>query len=109
MEQFKPLVRNAGDPEQVKRAGLKQSVARRAELKELVGLLEQPAFRKFYWRVLTHCKVFESVWRQSAEIHYLAGKQDVGHMLVAELTQANPTALILMMQEHNTEALNTDE
>src|SRR4051812_36184885 len=95
-------VRNAADREQVEKAGQRDRYRNQAERKELAGLLELPAFRNWYWRMLTYCKVFESIADPPDRIHYQAGRQDTGHFLLSELVETDPTALIRMMQHHST-------
>lgn len=57
------------------------------------------AGREVLWRILGSCKVFGSVWEPSAKIHYNAGKQDVGHWLMAEIVRADENILFKMMTE----------
>lgn len=90
---------NAGDEEQVKKAVSRDKARRDIELSDLKFLLQTPQGRRFIWRVLTHCKVFGSVWTSSAQIHYFSGQQDVGHFLMAEVCAANEDAFLQMMKE----------
>lgn len=99
----KPLVQNAGDPKQVEEARKTQQFRREDELNDLRYLLSQPQFRRFVWRMIKFCRVFESIWHQSAQIHYNSGQQDVGHFITAEIVEAEPNALISMMQENKKE------
>jgi hypothetical protein len=92
-------VRNAADESQVKRASDKQENERDFELSDLQFVMSSPAGRRFVWRMLGHCKVFETVWDNSARIHYNAGKQDIGHWLMAEVGAADEDSLFLMMKE----------
>ena len=43
--------------------------------------------------------MFSSIWRQSAEIHYLAGKQDIGHEIQANIVRVCPDLYLLMQRE----------
>lgn len=95
----KSLVKNAADFEQVKSAGKRENFDRKKELDDLRAILSIKEGRRFLWRLLTHCKVFESIWRQSAEIHYLSGKQDTGHFLMSEITEAGEELFFTMMRE----------
>ncbi len=94
-----PIVRNAADPEQVKEGREKEKFGRMLELDDIRKILATDYGRRFVWRLLGKAGVFESVWRQSAEIHYLAGKQDFGHFIMGEVVESNPDALVLMMKE----------
>lgn len=92
-------VRNAADPEQVKKAGEKDVSRREQELNDIEFILSTAQGKRFLWRLMGHCSTFESIWEPSAKIHYLSGKQDVGHFLMAEIVEARPDALIEMMKE----------
>lgn len=94
-----PLVKNAADPKQVKEAKKSEKFKRRDELDDIRFLLQFKQFRRFIWRVLQFCNVFSSIWRPSAEIHHLSGKQDTGHFVMGEVTEASPDAFLMMMKE----------
>lgn len=95
----KTLVKNAADEGQVKSASQKVKMKRDEELRDLRVVLSTIEGRRFVWKLLSHCKVFESVWHPSALIHHNSGKQDVGHFVMAEVVEANEKALLQMMQE----------
>ena len=97
------MVKNAADKKQVKRAGGKEDYKRRRELNDLASILQDQQVRRFLWRLICECKTFESIWRCSAEIHYLAGRQDLGHFLMSEIEEADQNALFKMMQEEKEE------
>lgn len=92
-------VKNAADPEQVKRAKLRDEWDAKNALIDLQGVLATPAGRRVMWRLLEHCKVFESIWHPSALIHANAGRQDVGHFIMAQIAQADERAFATMMME----------
>jgi hypothetical protein len=93
------LVQNAADAEQVER-GARLQARRRAQARaDLRAVLATAEGRRVLWRLLEHCGVFESIWHPSAEIHYRAGRQDVGHWLMAEISEADDEALMRMFQE----------
>lgn len=94
-----PLVKNAADRKQVDRARHTERFTRKNELDDIKFLLAIPQFRRFIWRALKFCNVFSSIWRPSAEIHHLSGKQDTGHWIMAEVTEADPDAFLQMMKE----------
>jgi hypothetical protein len=99
----KALTQNAADGEQVRTARKKEKFSRESELKDLRELLALPAGRRFLWRLLGECKTFESIFSQSSMIYYSSGKQDVGHFLLAEISEAQPEALLSLMQDAATE------
>ena len=94
------LVRNAADATQVQAARKKEHHVRTQELLDMRELLKTLAGRRFLWRLLSRCRVLESIWEGSARIHYNAGQQDIGHFIMGEITEADAGAFIMMMQEN---------
>lgn len=99
-EEKKAYVKNASDPEQVREAEKKVKFDRKQELDDIKFLLSSIQGRRFIWRLLTHCRVFESIWHPSALIHHNSGMQDVGHFIQAEIVAAEPEAYVKMMMEN---------
>lgn len=98
------FVHNAADAGQVREARRKEKDQRRNELRDIVHLLKDPVFRRFAWRMLGFCGLNQSVVRGSTDpvqLGYNSGKQDVAHFLLSEITQAQPEAFLLMMQENH--------
>jgi len=87
------------DEEQVKLNQEEAAKIRKQELEDIRVILKTKEGRRFIWRLLSHCKVFNSIWSPSASIHYLAGKQDVGHFVLNEVTAADDDSLLKMMRE----------
>lgn len=94
------MVANAADKKQVdeaKRLERDQVITAKQDMQELLKL---PAFRRFIWRTIAHCGVFESTYSDSQALaSHLSGRQDVGHYLLAEITQAQPEVLADLMRE----------
>lgn len=91
--------RNAADEEIVKKARSDEQRIRDQELNELRYVLASKQGRNVLWRLLSHCRAFNSIWEPSARIHYNAGQQDVGHFILAEISKANEEALFQMMKD----------
>ena len=96
------LVKNAGDVKQIKRAAKKEDQIKREQENDVRYMLNDRRGRRFVWRMLTHAGVYNSIWVQSAEIHYKAGKQDFGHWLMAQVLEASEDAYTLMVKENRT-------
>lgn len=96
---MKTLIKNASDEQQINEAAEKIKLQSLNELESLKHILAQKQGRQIVWKWIKHCKVFESIYDQSARIHYNAGKQDVGHFLLSEVIRADKNAYLLMMQE----------
>lgn len=93
------LVKNAADPNQVRNA---ERIERRRERDRLAALratLDSPAGRAALMDILEDCGVFRSIWHPSAQIHYNAGQQDLGHQLQARIIAASEEHYELMERE----------
>lgn len=93
------MVRNAADPQQVKRAARKEQDAATRRLENLVGVMSTEIGRAVMWDLLERAGVFRSIWHPSAEIHYRAGRQDYGHELQALILEADEDLYDLMARE----------
>jgi hypothetical protein len=96
----KVAVKNAADEKQVKAAKDKELRGRELEMQDMANVLATPSGRRLVWRLLKHCRVFETIWHNSALIHYNAGMQDVGHFILAEINDADPDSLLRMIKEN---------
>jgi hypothetical protein len=92
-------VRNVADPEQIQRAGKKVKRDREDQLNDIRSLLNTDYGRRFLWRYVTKCRVFQSVWDPGVAMHYNEGQRNVGLSMLADITEADPTALVSMMEE----------
>lgn len=99
----KSFVKNAADPNQVKSGKQKEKFLEERDLNDLRGVLQSRYGRRFLWRMIGYCGAYRSIWRMSAEIHYLAGMQDVGHFLIKQIEKADPKAYVQMIQENQQE------
>lgn len=97
---MKTMVKNAADEEQVKTAERQERYDRKKELADMRLILETDHGRRFVWRYLEACHVFGSVFNNSGSVTYFnEGRRDVGLKLMADVTEANDEALIVMMRE----------
>jgi L-amino acid N-acyltransferase YncA len=95
--------RNAADQRQTRFAErLERDRARRWEAELDAVMATQPG-RAVMWALVRRAGVYESVWRPSAEIHYLAGRQDFGKELLAELLRICPDKYLTMESEARAE------
>lgn len=98
----KPLVTDAADKKQIKNAEQKEKIIRDQELSDIAKIGATVEGKRFFWRLLGRCRTFETIWENSARIHYNAGQQDLGHFLMAEIVEANKEILFQMMTENKT-------
>lgn len=93
------LVKNAGDEGQVAKAAKEEKNAELRFKEDMATVLSSKQGRRVIWRLLEECKVFNSVWDPTERIRYLVGKQDLGHQVLAWVTNCSEDALLMMMKE----------
>lgn len=93
------LTRNAADPQQVRRAARKERRRQETLTAAIAVVMGTEAGRLVFWELLSRCGIYGSIWTPSAEIHYRAGKQDMGHEIQALLLQASEDLYDLMARE----------
>lgn len=92
-------VRNAADPNQVRRAARRQQRLEALEHAAVKAVMSTEAGRLVMWSLLERCGIYASVWTPSAEIHYRAGKQDMGHEIQALILEVDEDLYDLMARE----------
>lgn len=98
---MKQETKNAANETQVEKAKTADEKERELELADLRFLLGAPQGRRFVWRILRHCRVFNSVFNNSGSVtYYHSGMQDVGHFIQAEVIEAKKEAYFEMMREN---------
>lgn len=93
------FVKNAADPQQVRNAERMERRRDRDRALALRGALETPSGRAALMDILEDCGIFRSIWHPSAQIHYNAGQQDVGHKLQARIIEASEEHYEIMERE----------
>lgn len=101
---IKALVGNAADPEQVKEAEGKERFEVKEQVKDLRFLLSTPQGKRFIWRALEQCSVFKGGFAAPDQLMFREGERNIGTWLLAQITEANPHALIEMMKEREKDA-----
>lgn len=96
MNNTKPLVKNAADESQVRQAEVKMKLLDEKNFNDLKFILDSDQGRRFMWRVLSECGVFQTSFRTSSEIYYLEGRRSIGLKLLAEIMDCDPQAYIKM-------------
>jgi hypothetical protein len=92
--------RNAADEKGLKRDAATERYSREKYLNDIRQVLGTPSGCRFVWSLLEKCKTFNSVWEPSARIHYNAGKQDLGHEIMAEIAEADEILLFNLMKDN---------
>lgn len=96
-----PLVRNAANKEQVQDAQMKVKLQKEREVADLNALLKSPEARRFIWRILKMCGMYESSYTGSgSDTFFREGKRQIGLNILAEVTTVDPNAFLQMMKEN---------
>jgi len=76
----------------------KYLAAQRIDLK---FVLSHPQGRRFVWRLMKECKVFQSVWDQNlAVMNFKEGHRNVGLLLINWLNEVDPAVLYHIAMEN---------
>lgn len=71
------------------------------ELNDLRYVLNDPAGRRFLYRMLGKWGLFKSSWALSAQIHFNEGVRNCSLELLSEICDASKDAFLLMMKENH--------
>lgn len=78
----------------------RQQIQRDKEMNDLRWVLSDPRGRRFIWRLIGWCKVFESIFDPSgSKAFYNSGRQDIGHRVQLEVCEADQNRYYEMMTE----------
>lgn len=95
----KPLVQNAADESQVAKATKHEKNDENRFREDMQTVLSSKQGRRILWRLIEECRVFESIYDPGNRVYYLAGRRDVGAMVMSWITNTSEDALIMMMKE----------
>jgi len=99
MQKNKALVGNAADKQQVSDAKSKEKRTHDRDIEDIKNVLSSRSGRRFYWRLLSFCGVFESSFTGNSQTFFLEGKRTVGLKMLDDLNRAQPDAYVTMMKE----------
>ena len=100
------IVKNAADPEQVRKAKQKVESLNDRRLNDVREVLNNKRGRRFIWELLEFCGVFKTSLADEHVIFYNEGQRNVGLKLLADINEAAPEAYIVMLNESKQEDLN---
>lgn len=91
---------NAADPKAVKERGRKEKRADEQAHEDLRELLQHPCGRRFLWRQLAACSVWQTSFHPSGQ-QFAAneGRRSVGVELMTQIIEADPQGWISLQQE----------
>jgi hypothetical protein len=92
------------DPEMIKKAEQKDRDERKQELNDLRTVLGTISGRRLMWRILIKCNTFATIFNKDISLmSYLAGKQDLGHFLMQEISESDNNLMLKLMRENQGE------
>lgn len=96
-----PLVSNASDARQLKKAKGKVRNKEKEDLNDLAFILSTRQGRNFVWRLMRKAKVFESTFNGESErfSNFLEGQRNLGVAVFADVMKINPEAYLTMIKE----------
>lgn len=94
------LVRNAADPEQVRKAKQTEAERGRSEDDDLRNIMSAPVGRRFVWRLLGEFGIYRSIYDgHGGRMSFNAGKHDTGLWLMAQIQRVAPHEYLVMQAE----------
>jgi hypothetical protein len=95
-----PLVTNAADRGQVKKAAKTEKARHKDYIEDLQNLLATGNGRRVLWNILSFCNVYDDLMGETPEqTAYTVGRRDVGIKIIKDISVADAHRLIEMMQE----------
>ena len=94
-----PLVKNAGDKEQVRKASKKERYAKINRINDTRFVLSDERGRRFVWGLMERCfsQTFDS--ENSRLDAFRSGERNMSLKLLREITDADPDAFVTMLKE----------
>lgn len=86
------------DTQKVRKKGLEERLERRNQLEDVSTILGTRSGRRFIWRLLSECRIFQSSFTGNNTTYYMEGMRKIGLVFLAD-TQEFPDLYILMMRE----------
>jgi hypothetical protein len=92
-------MKNVADKSQVKQAEYKQKRMRDIELDDVRHVLSTPNGRRYMWRYLAECGVFQTSFDGSSRTYFREGERNIGLKILADINEAQPEAYVTMLKE----------
>lgn len=96
-----PNANNTADEKAISNKTIKARNARDQEIKDLKELLDNPAFRRFIWRMLTRFGLFRASFTGNSQTFFNEGRRNEGLWLLSEIANADPKGMATLMTENN--------
>ena len=93
-------VRNAADPQQVKKAAKEDKIKDVISNSNLRFVMESKSGRAFLWELLSSCNMFNTSMTGDNYTFFLEGQRTVGLQLIPRMVAVSPKLYMLMQTEN---------
>lgn len=87
------------DPKKVGRKGVLDRLQARQEQEDVAFVLQSIQGRRFYWRLMKRCGIFESSFTGNNTTFFNEGQRNIGLMLLSDLNEISPESYLKMIEE----------
>lgn len=97
-----PEKKERGDLDDAKKVGRKETLDRiqaRQQQEDTAFVLSTMQGRRFYWRLLEKCGIFESSFTGNNTTFFNEGMRNIGLMLLKDVNEIDPQAYLKMLEE----------
>ena len=95
----KSLVKNVGDPEQVKAGAEKEKLGRERDLADFMHVMESAQGRRVVYRYLGICGLYRTSFTGNNTTFFNEGRRDIGLQLMADVQDSSPELYLKMLHE----------
>lgn len=96
----KALVGNAGDEQQVKKAGDREKFREEERQNDLRYVLAHPRGRRFLWELMSGCRIYEAdLIVDHGCNQYRNGERNIGVRLLNEIIKCDLDSFLIMQKE----------
>lgn len=100
---------NAADRISLKRKQKEEKFIGDRDASDLKMILKTEYGRRYIWKQLSRCGVFEISFTGNSTTFFNEGKRDIGLKMLADINEADDMALVLMMREAKEEDNKTGD
>jgi hypothetical protein len=87
------------DPKKVGRRETLDKLRVRQEQEDILFILSSVQGRRFYWRMMERCGIFESSFTGNNTTFFNEGQRNIGLMLLSKLNEISPQSYLQMIHE----------
>jgi hypothetical protein len=94
------MSKNAANPGHVQKSEHDEKIIRENELNDLRYVLNDVQGRRFLWKMLADCGIYESSFTgNNSETFFKEGSRKVGLKIMTDIMEASPESYLVMLKE----------